>query len=55
MPRKDKGRNRANGATPNTYDTRDHTEQDTLQGWFGLSKSSRINRKQKRGWQRRQR
>lgn len=25
---------------------------DSLRGWFDLAKSARINRKQKRGWQR---
>jgi hypothetical protein len=34
------------------FDSRNHTGTDPLVGWFNLAKSSRINRQQKRGWQR---
>lgn len=53
MTTKIKGRDRLHGgATQNTSDSRHHTGQDPLIGWFSLAKSSRINRQQKRGWQR---
>ncbi len=53
MTTKTKGRDRLHGgATPKTSDSRNHTGQDPLTGWFGLTKSSRINRQPKRGWQR---
>jgi len=56
MTTKTKGRARLHGgATPKTSDSRNHTGQDPLTGWFGLTKSSRINRQQKRGWQRERR
>jgi predicted phage gp36 major capsid-like protein len=53
MTTKTKSRDRLHGgATQRTSDTRNHTGQDPLTGWFSLAKSSRINRQQKRGWQR---
>lgn len=51
MPRKGKGRNGGDRPTPNTADTRNYNR-DPLAGWFELAKSSRVERKQKRGWQR---
>lgn len=38
--------------TPKTSDNRNPTGIDPFSGWFSLAKSSRINRQQKRGWQR---
>jgi len=53
MTTKTKGRDRLHGgATQNTSASRNHTGQDPLIGWFSHTKSSRINRQQKRGWQR---
>jgi hypothetical protein len=52
MSRKGKGRTRlVSGATPKTTDTENYSR-DPLAGWFSLAKSSRIQRQQKRGWQR---
>ena len=52
MTQNNKGRDRlVSGATPKTSDSRNHTGQDPLIGWFNLAKHSR-NRLQKRGWQR---
>jgi hypothetical protein len=53
MTKNNKGRDRlASGTTQKTSDSRNHTGADPLAGWFSLAKSSRINRQQKRGWQR---
>lgn len=53
MTTKTRGRDRLHGgATPKTSDSRNHTGQGPLPGWFSLTKSSRIIRQQKRGWQR---
>src|SRR5512144_1035651 len=53
MTKKVKGRDRWHGATPKTTDSQKYTVIDPLAGWFSLAKSSRINCKQKRGWQKR--
>lgn len=48
------GRNGGNRATPSTeFDPRHSTGIDPLTGWFDLAKESRLNRRHKRGWQRR--
>jgi hypothetical protein len=52
MTTKTKGRNGADRPTQMTSDNRNPTGIDPLAGWFSLAKSSRINRQQKRGWQR---
>ncbi len=52
MTKNNKGRSGGDRPTPKTSDSRNHTGADPLAGWFSLAKSSRINRQQKRGWQR---
>jgi hypothetical protein len=54
-PKNDKprnGGNRAGQKATTKTDTLNPTGIDLLAGWFSLAKSSRINRQQKRGWQR---
>lgn len=51
MTKNKKGRNGGDRPTPKTTDSRNHTGNDPLIGWFNLAKPSR-NRQQKRGWQR---
>jgi hypothetical protein len=51
MSRKGKGRSGGDRPTPKTTDTENYSR-DPLAGWFSLAKSSRIQRQQKRGWQR---
>jgi hypothetical protein len=52
MTTKTKGRSGGDRPTQKTSDSRNPTGIDLLTGWFSLAKSSRINRQQKRGWQR---
>ena len=51
MTTKKMGRDRLHGGTTQeTFDNRNHTEQNLLAGVLVLSKSSRINRRRKRSW-----
>lgn len=52
MTTKTKGRNGSARPAPKISDSRNPTGIDPLAEWFSLAKSSRINRTQKRGWQR---
>lgn len=52
MAKNKKGRDRWDGATPNTYDIPNYIGADLLTEWFSLAKSSRANRRQKHRWQR---
>jgi hypothetical protein len=52
MSTKTKGRNGGDRAPLDTTDARSHTGTETPSEWLNLAKSSRINRQQKRRWQR---
>jgi hypothetical protein len=52
MTKNNTGRSGGDRPTPKTTDSRNSTAPDALTGWYGLAKSSRITRQQKRGWQR---
>lgn len=54
MTKNNKGRNGGDRPTPKTTDSRNHTGNDPLIGWFNLAKPSR-NHQMKRGWKRNQR
>lgn len=46
-----KGRDRGDGATPKTSADHNHTNPNSIAGWYSLGKF-RTNLQQKRGWQR---
>jgi hypothetical protein len=53
MTKNNKGRSGGDRPTPKPPEpTANYTELDPLLGWHNLAKNARINRQQKRGWQR---
>jgi hypothetical protein len=52
MTQKNMARPFGKGAGRKNFDADNSTRSDPLTGWFSLAKYARLNRKQKRGWNR---